>query len=73
MVNSWERAVPLPFHLCCFYFSAVLIVGVPFPFGVQGRLWHSIVPVPDICPCICLTLTYQYYAYEINGTGFKLI
>ena len=30
----WERAVPLTFHLCCFYFSAVLIVGVPFPFGV---------------------------------------
>ena len=32
----WERAVPLAFHLCCFYFSAVFIVGVgvPFPFGV---------------------------------------
>ena len=30
----WERSVPLTFHLCCFYFSAVLIVGVPFPFGV---------------------------------------
>ena len=30
----WERAVPLAFHLCCFYFSAVLNLGVPFPFGV---------------------------------------
>ena len=25
---------PCFFYLCCFYFSAVLIVGVPFPFGV---------------------------------------
>ena len=44
-----ERAVPLAFHLCCFYFSAVLIVGVPFPFGVKGRIWNSIVSVPDYC------------------------
>ena len=26
--------VPLAFHFFCCYFSAVLIVGVPFPFGV---------------------------------------
>ena len=38
----WERAVPLAFHLCCFYFSVVLIVGVPFLFG-------SIEAVPDRC------------------------
>ena len=31
---SWEKAVPLAFHLCCFYFGAVLAVDVPFPFGV---------------------------------------
>ena len=30
MAICWERAVPLAFHLCCFYFSAVLAVGVPF-------------------------------------------
>ena len=29
-----ERAVPFGFHLCCFNFSAVLIVGAPLPFGV---------------------------------------
>ena len=28
------KSCPLAFHLFCFYFSAVLIVGVPFPFGV---------------------------------------
>ena len=49
MATCWERAVPLAFHLCCFYFSAVLTVGVPFPFGVYGRMWNSIVSVLDHC------------------------
>ena len=44
----WERAVPFAFNLCCFFYSsAVLILGVPFPFGVKGRIWNSIVSVPD--------------------------
>ena len=30
----WERAAPLGFRVYCFYFSAVLIVGVSFPFCV---------------------------------------
>ena len=47
MAICWERAVFLAFHLCCFYFSVVLIVGVPFPFGVESRMWNSIVSVPD--------------------------
>ena len=46
MAICWERAVPLAFHLCCFYFSAVLFVGVPFPFDM---MWNSIVLVPDRC------------------------
>ena len=37
MAICWERAVTLAFHLCCFYFSVVLIVGVSFPLGVKGR------------------------------------
>ena len=49
MAIYWERAVPLAFHLCCFYFSAVLFVGVPFPFGVQDRMCNLIVSVPDYC------------------------
>ena len=28
------RAAPSAFHVCCFYFSAVLVVRVLFPFGV---------------------------------------
>ena len=29
--------------------SAVLVVHVPFPFGVWGRMWNLIVSVPDHC------------------------
>ena len=49
MTIFWERAVPLAFHLFCFDFSAVLVVRVPFPFGVWGRMWNSILAVPDHC------------------------
>ena len=31
------RAVALAFHLSCFYFSAVSVVCVPFPFGVSDH------------------------------------
>ena len=61
MAICWERAVPLAFHLCCFYFSVVLIVGFPFPFDVEfdcigSRLmWNSIVTVPDHCLFIYFT------------------
>ena len=58
MAICWEKAVPLAFHLCCFNFSAVLVVRVAFPFGVMGRMWNSIVWVPDHCLFIyfsCLT------------------
>ena len=36
-------------HLCCFNFSAVLVVHVPFPCGAWDRMWNSIVSVPDHC------------------------
>ena len=48
-VALWERAVPLAFNLCSFNFSAVLVAFVPFPFGVWGRMWNSILSVPDHC------------------------
>ena len=44
-----EIAVPLAFHFCCFYFSAILVIRVPFPFGVWGRVSNSVVSVPDHC------------------------
>ena len=41
------------FHLCCFYFSAVLVVCSPVPFGVSDSVWKLIVSVPDHCIFIC--------------------
>ena len=47
MAICWERAVPLAFHLYCFYFSAVLIVGVPsrlvFRAGCGIRLYRFLI------------------------------
>ena len=37
-----KELVPFSFRVCCFYFSAVLIVGITFPFGVWAG-WYSIV------------------------------
>ena len=47
MAICWERAFRVAFHLCCFHYSAVFVVRVPFPFGVWGRMWNSIVSVPN--------------------------
>ena len=44
----WESAVLLDFRMCCLL-CVVLIVNVPFPFGVWGRMWNSIVLVPNHC------------------------
>ena len=39
--------------------SDVLIVyNVPFPFGVWGRMWNSIVSVPDHC-------LFVYFSFRI--------
>ena len=56
MAICCERAVPFAFHLYCFNFSALLGVRVPFPFGVLGRMWNSIVSVSDHCRFIYLDL-----------------
>ena len=39
-LSSWLSA-------CAVLLYAVLIVCVPFPFGVWGRMWNSIVSVPN--------------------------
>ena len=61
MAICWEIVVLLAFHLCCFYFSAVLVVRVPFPFGVRGRVCNSIVSVPDQCLFIYLVQFIFYF------------
>ena len=50
MAICWERAIPLSFHLCCFYFSARLNCRCPFPVWCLGQDVESIVSVPDLCP-----------------------
>ena len=68
MAICWERAVPLAFHLCCFYFSTVLIiVGVLFPFGVWGRIWNSVVSVPDHCLFIYSAGVCNWYSIEYSS------
>ena len=61
MAICWERAAPLVFHLCCFYFSAVLIVGVHFP------LWKSIVTVPDHCLCFYFANCRYFAQWDANS------
>ena len=43
---------------CPFGFSFVFecLRRVPFPVGVWGRMWNSIVPVPDHCLFFYVTL-----------------
>ena len=60
------------------YFSAVLIAGVPFPFGVQGRVWNSIVSVPDHCLFIYIEFQtkkqrFQSPVKRMRITGSALI
>ena len=57
--------------ICCFYFSAVLIVGVPFPFGVWGRMWNSIVSVSDHCLFIYFALNSSNLRSELTWTGTR--
>ena len=42
----------LCFSFVLFYLSNVLIVLVPFPFSVQGRMWNLNVSVPQHCQFI---------------------
>ena len=65
MAICWERADPLAFHLCCFKFSAVLVVRVPSPFGVWGSMWNSIVLVPY--HCLHVRLSYSLISLTRNG------
>ena len=65
MAICWERAIPLAFHLCVFFFffffffSALLVVRVPYSFGVWGRVWNPIVSIPD--HCLFMSFTYCFF------------
>ena len=57
MTICWERAAPWLFTCGVFIFSAVLVIRVPFPFGVWGKVWNSIVSVPDHCLFIYMVMS----------------
>ena len=67
-----ERVVPLAFHLCCFKSSAVLVVRVPFPFGVWGRMWNSIVSVPDHYLFIYFGSMKSYVLIKVAASALSL-
>ena len=72
MTICWERAVvTLAFHLYCFYFSAVLVVRVPFPLGIWGRMWNSVVSVPDHCLLIHLCTRMRIVFINPSVVGLR--
>ena len=65
MANCWEGAVPFAFHLCCFYFSAVLIVRVLFGTGCGIRLYRFLISA--FLSILPKTLTHiQFHINEIT-------
>ena len=62
MTALWSSAEkelsPWLFTCVVFIFSTVLVVRIPFPFCVLGRVWNSIVSVPDHCLFIYFTEFY---------------
>ena len=67
MAICWVEPVPLAFRLCCFIFSAVLVVRVRFPFGVWGRVWNLIASLPDHC----LFIYFPMYQERINSESLR--
>ena len=51
-LTSWLSA-------CAVLLYAVLIVCVPFPYGVWGRMWNSILSVSDHCLVIYFSNAYD--------------
>ena len=63
--KHWPLGFPL---LLCFLY-AVLIDYVPFPYGVCGRMWSSIVSVPDQCIFIYFSSYFPRIADFLDTFG----
>ena len=50
------------FSACAVLLYADLIVCIPFLFGVRGRMWNSIVSVPD--HCLFVHVSYHYSSFS---------
>ena len=66
--SVWKKICPSLFTCVVFIFSAVIVVRVPFPFGVWGRVWILIVLVPDHCPLFLTVNMTELYTQPQNGT-----
>ena len=61
-----QYSYPLGFRSSCFYISCVCF---SFPLGILGRLWNSIVSVPDLCLFIYFELVrYLKCRLQRNNT-----
>ena len=57
----WEGANILALRLCCFTLCC-LDFWVPFPHGVWGRKWNSIISVHDHC----LLIYFEFLAMLLD-------
>ena len=67
-MSKSKRPLGFPLVLCILY--DVLIVCVPFPCGVWGSMWNSIVSVPDHCLFIHFQRKPFYAFSKYIGTEF---
>ena len=65
----WDRAVSLALCSCCFYFVLSRLCVFPFPLGVWGSMWNSMVSVPDLCLFIYFTCVSEE---QISFSGYML-
>ena len=66
---SRQRSTLLAYSTCvAYFFGAVLLVSVPFPFGVCGGQWNSIVSVPGHCLSFYF-IHYMAYIMQRNATN----
>ena len=64
--SAWKELSPWFFTCVVFIYSADLVVRVPFPFGVLGRVWISIKSVPDHCLFIFYAEKYCTICMQMN-------
>ena len=59
VVHMRRLSLAFAFRLCCLTLCCLGFL-VPFPHGVWGRKWNSIVSVPDHCLLIYFDLSHSY-------------
>ena len=69
-LSAGKELSPWLFTCVVFIFSAVLVVCVPFLFGIWDRVWNSIVSVPDHCLFIYFTWNFNALSrpFRVGGT-----